>query len=307
MEKWQKKKRGQEQTRLLFPLYLWSHFSITSVILCFSITIVFTLFACQQPPARRYDLSGIVDAVDAKRQQVTIKHEDIPGYMDAMTMPFTVKEDWVYNVIAVGDQIRAQVVVQGDRAWLEQVSITQQTPPDAPPPPAEPVREFVPYPASDFTLTDQDGQPFSLHQLQGKTVVLDFIFTRCPGPCPLLSLKFSRLQQKLGERLGKDIFLLSITIDPRHDTPQVLKEYAQRYNANLSGWKFLTGSTKDIILAATAFGADYKANEEGIVDHRLVTCIINPQGIIAKEFIGTAHSVDDLIREIEYLHTPVPQ
>src|SRR5581483_3730858 len=193
----------------------------------------------------------------SRRKQVTIKHEDIPGYMNAMTMPFSLEEEWVYKVVTAGDQIQAQLVVQGDRARLEEVTVTQQTPASESPVLPDTAREFVPHPAPDFTLTDQDGRPFSLHSLRGKIVLLDFIFTRCPGPCPLLSLKFSQLQQKLGERLGKDVMLLSISIDPRHDTPAVLKDYAQRYSANLGGWKFLVGNTRETIMAASAFGADY--------------------------------------------------
>ncbi len=271
------------------------------------VAVAFLLAACQQPPERRYDLVGTVVSAEPQHKLVTIKHEDIPGYMNAMTMPFTLKDDWVFKVISAGDQIQAQLVVQGDRSWLEQVSVTRPPPPSEAPPPVEATQEFIPYPAPDFTLTDQDGQPFSLQDLRGKTVLLDFIFTRCPGPCPLLSLKFSSVQQKLGDRLGKEVFLLSVTIDPRHDTPEILKAYAQRYNANLAGWKFLTGSTKDIILTASAFGADYEANEEGIVDHRLVTCVIDPQGTIVKEFIGTGHSADDLLTAIEHLHTHASQ
>lgn len=161
--------------------------------------------------------------------------------------------------------------------------------------------EFTPYPAADFILTDQDGQSLTLTSLRGKVILLDFIFTRCPGPCPLLSLKFSQLQKQLGDRLGKEVMLLSVTIDPRHDTPAVLKEYAQRYNANLVGWKFLTGSTKDIILTATAYGAEYQSNIEGIVDHRLLTAIINRDGNVVKEFPGANHTVEDLMAEVTKL------
>ena len=129
--------------------------------------------------------------------------------------------------------------------------------------------------------------------------MLDFIFTRCPGPCPLLSLNFSQLQRKLDGGLGKDVMLLSISIDPRHDTPEVLKEYAQRYSANQTGWKFLVGNTRETIMTASAFGADYEANQDGIVDHRLVTCIINREGIVVKEFSGTNYTVDEVLVEIE--------
>lgn len=261
--------------------------------------------ACQpqhQAPQQRYELAGKVVAVDTQRRQVTIAHEKIAGYMDAMTMPFSLKDEWVYTVIAAGDRIGAVLVVEGDRSWLEEVAITKESEQadvaTAGDQQGSSATAFAPFPAVDFKLTDQDGQPFTLSSLQGKVVVLDFIFTRCPGPCPLLSLKFAQVQKQLGERLGKEVVLVSITIDPRHDTPETLKAYAQRYQANPRGWKFLTGTTKDIMLTASAFGADYEANEEGIVDHRLVTCIIDRQGTVVSEFTGTDYSVEELFAEI---------
>jgi protein SCO1/2 len=110
------------------------------------------------------------------------------------------------------------------------------------------------------------------------------------------------LQERLGERLGKEVMLLSVTIDPRRDTPEVLKSYAQRYQANLTGWKFLTGSTRDILLVAAAYGADYQAGLEGVIDHRLLTCLIDRNGVVVKEFSGANHTVEDLLTAIDQLH-----
>jgi len=278
---------------------------LTRTIILTIITIC-VLFACQSQrpaPQQRYELTGKVVAVDPQRRSVTIAHEKIEGYMDAMTMPFSLKDEWAYKVLADGDRVGAVLVVEGDRSWLEELSITKDSnvadtaklgdQREAPP------TTFEPFPASDFTLTDQDGQSFTLSSLQGKVVLIDFIFTSCPGPCPLLSLKLSQLQQRLGDRLGKDVMLLSVTIDPKRDTPAVLKDYAQRYQANLQGWKFLTGSTRDIIMIAAAFGANYEANEEGIVDHRLVTGIIDRTGMVVQEFTGTNYTVEDLMSAVE--------
>ena len=80
--------------------------------------------SCHNARERHYDLKGTVVTVDTKQRQVTISHEDIPGYMNAMTMPFSLKDEWVYTVITVGDQVQAQLVVQGDHAWLEEVTIS---------------------------------------------------------------------------------------------------------------------------------------------------------------------------------------
>jgi protein SCO1/2 len=93
--------------------------------------------------------------------------------------------------------------------------------------------------------------------------------------------------------------LLSVTIDPRRDMPEVLKAYAQRYQANFAGWKFLTGTTRDILLVASAYGADYQATMEGVMDHRLLTCVIDREGIVVKEFTGVNHTVEDLMAEVE--------
>ena len=168
---------------------------------------------------------------------------------------------------------------------------------------SSPQAEFAPFPAPDFLLTDQDAQPFVLSSLRGKVVLMDFIFTQCPGPCPLLSTKFSHVQRRLGERLGTDVVLLSVTIDPRRDTPEVLKAYAKRYKAELSGWKFLTGSTRDILIVSTQYGAEYRGGSEGILDHRLLTCVIDQNGTVVQAFDGVKHTVDELLAAVEQLLT----
>jgi protein SCO1/2 len=272
--------------------------------------------ACQPLPEKQeFVAHGVIKGVIANGKGVRIEHDDIPGFMQAMTMDFEVKDPALLARVQLEEEITFTLEKTSTSLYivaLTRVSPSQEEAEAATTRDNEPVAqeesspeptttEFIPYPAANFTLTDQDGRPFSLSDARGKIVLLDFIFTRCPGPCPLLSLKFSQLQKKLGERLGKDVFLLSVSIDPKHDTPRVLKDYAERYEANLAGWKFLTGSTRDIILTATAFGADYKAGAEGIVDHRLLTCIIDKNGQVVKEFTGTNHTVEDLSMEVDQL------
>ena len=240
-------------------------------------------------------------------------HEEIPGFMSAMTMEFEVKDPAILAEIRPDDEVNFTLEATTESLYLVYIKPLSERADTATPQqeesniaeggetntPAGVSTGFVSYPASDFTLTDQDGQSLTLSSLRGKVIVLDFIFTHCPGPCPLLSLKFSRLQQQLGDRLGTQVMLLSVTIDPRRDTPEVLTAYAQRYQANLAGWKFLTGTTRDILMVATAYGADYQATMEGIVDHRLLTCVIDREGILVKEFTGVNHTVEDLMTAIE--------
>jgi protein SCO1/2 len=254
-----------------------------------------------------------VKNVQAEQKRVRIAHDDIPGFMQAMTMEFEVKDPAILAGIRSGWAVNFTLEVAEDRAYIVQIeSLNGREEPVTPQeeasdaaggeddnssPPG--LTGFVPHPAPDFTLTDQDEQSLTLSGLRGKVVVIDFIFTHCPGPCPMLSLKFSQLQQQLSDRLGKEVVLLSVTIDPRRDTPEVLKAYAQRYQANLTGWKFLTGTTRDILMVATAYGADYQASTEGVVDHRLLTCIIDQAGTVVKEFAGANYTTTDLMAEVE--------
>lgn len=109
------------------------------------------------------------------------------------------------------------------------------------------------------------------------------------------------MQRRLGEHPGTQVMLVSVSIDPRRDTPPVLKACVERYRADLSGWKFLTGSPRDILLVATAYGAEYRGGSGGIVDHRLLTCVIDRNGLVVQVFDGLNHSVDELLAALEPL------
>jgi protein SCO1 len=283
--------------------------------LAFSLLVVWA-GACQRRTGPQFFTArGVVEQLSENQQRIKINHEDIPGFMQAMTMEFEVKDKTILAGVQPGEEINFTIERTPESFYVVKItregeSQTIESPPledgstvaEEPGVPAEESKvEFAPFPATDFTLTDQDGRPFTLSSLGGKVVVMDFIFTDCPGPCPILSLKFSRLQERLGERLGKEVMLLSVTIDPRRDTPEVLKAYAQRYQANLDGWKFLTGSTRNILLVAAAYGADYQAGSEEVIDHRLLTCVIDRNGVVVREFSGANHTVEDLLGEVQKL------
>src|SRR5918992_4025838 len=96
-------------------------------------------------------------------------------------------------------------------------------------------------PAPDFALTSQDNQPVTLQDFRGKVVAVTFIYTSCPDTCPLLTMKMAQVQDDLGPRFGTKVAFVSITVDPEHDTPEVLKHYAEAFDADPAGWAFLTG------------------------------------------------------------------
>ena len=139
--------------------------------------ICLALFSCSRKPERRYDLSGKVIAVDRNAHELTIQHEDIPGLMKGMTMPFRVKDDWVLNVAQPGSSVTATLVISGDSSHLENVVLTQNS---GPAPGEAGVRvpqvgDAVP----DFSFVNQDGKKVHLSQFRGKAVLLTFIYTRC--------------------------------------------------------------------------------------------------------------------------------
>ena len=96
----------------------------------------------------------------------------------------------------------------------------------------------------DFHFTTQDGNPLTRADLLGKVWVIDFFFTRCPGPCPMMSSRLAEISKEL--KKAKDVRLVSLSIDPEHDTPQVLKEYASHLGANPDRWIFLTGPSDQV-------------------------------------------------------------
>ena len=276
-------------------------------------TMIFALVwsACQLTPGQQtFNAAGLVKSVTSDSRQVVIAHEDIPGFMQAMTMEFAVKDPALLADIFPEDQVAFTIEQTPDSLYI--VTIQSEAPdprivashtPDVAvnSTPEEEQEEFRPFPAPDFLLTDQDGQPFVLSSLHGKVVLIDFIFTTCPGPCPILSRKFSHVQRRLGEHLTKDVMLLSVTIDPRRDTPEALRAYAKRYKADAEGWKFLTGTPLQILMIATQYEAEYRGGSEGITDHRLRTCVINQEGIVVKTFNGVNYTTEDLLAEVEGL------
>jgi protein SCO1/2 len=142
---------------------------------------------------------------------------------------------------------------------------------------------------SDTVLVDQDGREVRFYSdlIHGKIVVMDFIFTRCVGPCPILSGTFAKLQSRLGDRLGKDVFLLSFSVDPDYDTPERLKEYAGRFRAR-PGWSFLTGSRANVETVLRKLGQWVESPDQ----HQTVFILGNEVTGLWKKAFGLAKPED---------------
>ena len=258
--------------------------------------------------AQRYTVKGKIVSTDKANHKVTIAHEEIKGYMDAMTMPFTLLDDWVYPELKTGSQIQATLVVDQGRTWLENPVVTTVADPNL----VGKTEESGVEPAAgtetpDFTLVNQDGKEVNFKQYRDKALILTFIYTRCPLPdyCPLMTQNFVTINRDLQNNpaLRDKARLLSVTVDPDYDKPKVLREYGARVGADKDGfkrWEFATGSPEEIKKVAQFFGLNYWQENDQII-HGLRTAIIAPDGKVVKVYRGNDWKPEDVVKDLEKL------
>jgi protein SCO1/2 len=255
---------------------------------------------------RVFTVRGIIRGPLQADGTLRIAHQAIPDYMPAMTMPFNVDPsaraqaaelrpgDGVEFKFAVGETSRTYDFVR--IGGPDRSTATPTTPGALIAPPASRLKEGASVPA--FSLTDQQARPFTAADLRGRRTVLTFIFTRCPVPefCPLMSKKFQSLQQRLTQSppAGPEVRLLSITIDPEFDTPEILRAYAESYGADPARWRFVTGTPAQISALTKAFAVHTEKNA-GTLDHTLATALIDPDGRVEKIWRGNGWSVDEVL------------
>lgn len=256
---------------------------------------------CADSQNDSYNLKGRVVSVNPGKEQVTLEHEEIPGYMPAMTMPFKVKDAWALSVLAPGQIVEATLVVGKDQSWIENVRISGSEStgePDA--------VSVIPEPGDqvpDFDLTNQDNKEIHLGQYQGRPLVLTFIYTRCPLPdyCPLTSSKFAALYRKCRSLPQSDRLphLLTVSFDAQYDTPEILREYAERYMnpVRFDKWEFATGSEEQIRAITGYFGLVYEKKSNQIV-HSLVTALIGPDGRLVHLYLGNEWRPEEIMETL---------
>lgn len=263
------------------------------------------------PVTKRYPFTGKVVSIDTPQQSAIIDGEAVPGFMEAMTMPYKVKSPATLNHMLAGDTISADVVVVSDEKnsdtqsyWLENVKVTAHV--DSPQPPAT-TSLHMPAPGEDvpdYSLINQDGRRISLKQYRGKTVLVTFIYTRCPFPdfCPRMSSNFAEIERQLASNPALAATqLLSISFDPGHDTPKVLRQYAFRVAHTqdpelFARWQFAVPSSGDLPKLANFFALTVKP-EGGLITHNLSTAVIGPDGKIVSWRHGGDWLPSDLIKD----------
>ena len=275
-----------------------------SVISILLICVSFGVSCRRSGSEKRFDLKGKVVLVEPDKHLVTVSHEDIKGYMPSMTMPFTVPNDSDLQILAPDDQITATLVVDGSQAWLEDLIITRQSANTAAMPGVVMAKEGDEVP--NFTLRNQDNREIRIKNYRGKTLLLTFIYTRCPVPeyCTLMSNNFAQIDRALSADAAvyEKTHLLSISIDPSYDTPEVLRSYGaahtERYqNETFAHWEFATGTTEQVKKIAEFFGLTYIAEKDQII-HGLRTAIISPEGKVVKIYNGNDWKPDEVVKEM---------
>jgi protein SCO1 len=245
--------------------------------------------------ARRVEAKGVVEAVDVELKQVVIDHEEIPGVMPAMSMSFDVGDPRLLDGLAPGQEIEftlemrerslrvvaARVVAEGPAGCSGGLSFegTAQE------------RE----PAPDFALVDQNGNAVTLDSLRGQVVLLDFVYTNCPGPCPILTGTHVAVQRALPPELAPKVRFVSISLDPERDTPEALRRYAEAHGADLARWSFLTGAPDEVGAVLQVYGVGARPAENGEIEHLVITYLIDAEGRVARRFAGLEHRADTLV------------
>jgi len=296
------------------------------MIRCAQFILVATLFiatSCEKqepapPPTQTasqqtFQVQGVVLEVKPREKTVRIRHQEIPGYMPAMTMPFEVKNTNELTGLQSGDSVTFRMIVTEKDGWIDQIQKvssagkTNSTP--ANPPAALGVRvarDVDPLNPGDslpeYHFTNQLGQTFSTSQFKGQVLAINFLFTRCPFPafCPYTANNFAEVQAKLLAlpNARTNWHLLTISFDPDYDKPEVLKTYAERYKYDPAHWTFATGDIIDITAIGEQFGLIFTRDENGLLSHNLRAAVVDPSGRVQKILEGNKWTSDELVAEI---------
>lgn len=259
--------------------------------------------------ADHYDTHGVVRGFSPDRSTIEIQHENIPGFMPSMTMPFVTRDPKQIADLKTGDAISFRMAVTQKDFWIENVKKIRREDVNV----AEPKQTSSVSTERDarlkegdemplFSLTNQNGERISLDTFRGQPFLLTFVFTRCPVPnfCPRMSNNFEELQTAIkgGSGTLATTRLLSVTLDPNYDTPKVLSDYAAFHHADPRIWTFATGDGKDIDSLTRAFSV-YRQTEGGTISHGLATALINRDGRIERIWRGNAWTPAEIIQVVQ--------
>jgi protein SCO1/2 len=267
--------------------------------------------------AQQYSASGMVLKIDQAHKTFVASCNAIPGFMDAMTMPFDVRTAKELDGLLPGMTVGFTLVVDRETSYAENITIRKYESVEPDPltarrlkllnqlsnPDASAVKPLTAgQEIPNFTLIDQRRHRVSLSQFRGKVVAINFIYTSCvlPNFCFRNTNTFAVLQKRFKEKLGRELILLTVTFDPARDRPDVLAHYASTWKANPATWHFLTGPVPDVQRVDNLFGVDFFP-DEGLMNHSLRTAIIDRRGKLFTNIEGnqfTPEQLGDLVQTV---------
>jgi len=290
-------------------------------ILAFAVLAIIPLVACRSgketaatsassSSVKVYKLRGKVVSADTPKGQVTLDHEAIQGFMEAMTMPYKLKDPNIVSELHPGDVITADVLVsQGADAevLLDHIVVVAQAKPDYKPA----VQYHVPVQGDvvpDFKLHNQDGRAIRLSQFRGKNLLVTFIYTRCPLPnfCPLVTHNFAIIEKQLAAnpRLHKKTHLLCVSFDPEYDTPERLKAYGVTYIGSdakdaFANWDFAVPEKPVLPEMAKFFNVGITNGADQTITHTLSTTLIGPDGKVIRFYPGNDWTPEQVLADLK--------
>ncbi len=270
------------------------------------------LAAASCSSAKQYEMRGQILAVNRDKMEILVKHEEIVGFMSAMTMPWKVRSASMLDNLGPGDLITSELEVENNQAVVTRITKLGTAKPDVPPP-AAPAASGVKYlmpgdTVPNQTFIDQDGRRRSLDEVRGgRAMAITFVYTKCPVPtfCPMMDRQFAEAQTLIKEKgLGDKARLLSVSFDPETDTPTVLNHHARTLGFDRRIWTFVTAEREAIDRFATSFGVTLvrgQAPNPDEIGHTLRTSIVGRDGRLVKTYSGGDWSPADLVADLEHL------
>jgi len=251
---------------------------------------------------RVFAAQGVVREFSSGDHTVTISHEAVSNYMDAMTMPFKVKDLKELAGLHPGDQVTFRLHVTATESWVDQIIRIGAVPvSESKPPAAEPQPVSGRNPLWYYKFTNELGQAVSLSDFHGQALAVTFIYTRCPLPdyCPRLSRNFQEASQKLDSLAGAPTnwHFLSVSFDAQFDTPAVLQAYGKSYQYDPAHWSFLTGPQDKIAELARLSGVHYES-DDGLINHNFRTLIVDGNGHLQTVFPISGDFSDSIVAEM---------
>jgi len=294
---------------------------VRAILILFFVTAIFAT-GCDKPSASEgtthvaaaqhtnqqiFQVKGVIIEVKPGEKSVTIKHEEVPDYMPAMTMPFDVRDTNELAGLAAGDPVSFRLRVTDTEGWIDQI---QKTGPKTNTPPTtgpfrrvldvEPLNQGDVLP--EYHFVNQFGKKFSTKDFAGQALAIEFLFTRCPLPnfCPFMANSFAEAQKQLLALPNPPTnwHLLTISFDPEFDTPAVLKNYADSHGCDPKHWTFATGAQMDITAIGDQLGLLVARDENGGFTHNLRAVVIDANGRVRKVFVGNEWKPEELVKEM---------